>query len=276
MTTTSGSVHKLLPDYSAPQQVSQARVLRSEWTKLRTQPSAVWALLSAVVLITGSGALYCLLRVARPPQGAAAIREFDAAGISLAGVNLAQIGVGVLGVLLISNEYATGLIRASFAAVPARLPILWGKAAVFLLTMLTLCLPATFAAFEVGQSILSRQHLDTTLGQPGVTRAVLGTALYLAVVGLLGLGLGALLRNTAAAIGSLLGVLFGLQLLVSFLPANWSDVTNKYLPAPAGMAVTAVKPDSVSLAPWTGFGLFCLYVAVVLGLAARRMRQGDA
>lgn len=276
MTTTSGSLHQLLPEYSASQRVSQARVLRSEWTKLRTQPSAVWSLLSAVVLIVGSGALYCLLRVARPPQGAAAIRSFDPAGISLAGVNLAQIAVGVLGVLLISNEYATGLIRASFAAVPARLPVLWGKAAVLLLTTLTLCLPATFAAFGVGQAILARQHLDTTLGQPGVTRAVLGSALYLAVAGLLGLGLGALLRNTAAAIGSLLGVLFGFQILASFLPANWSDAINKYLPAPAGIAVTAVKPDSFSLAPWSGFGLFCLYAAVVLGLAARRMRHGDA
>jgi ABC-type transport system involved in multi-copper enzyme maturation permease subunit len=276
MTTDTGFAAPTLPAYSAPQRVSQARVARSEWTKLRTQPSAVWALLSAVVLVVGFGVLYCLVRVTRPPHGAAAISSFDPAAISLAGINLAQLAVGVLGVLLISSEYATGLIRASFAAVPSRLPVLWGKAAVFALTTLTLCVPATFAAFLVGQSILSRQHLGTALGQPGVARAVLGGALYLGVVGLLGLGLGALLRSTAGAIASLFGVLFALQIVVGFLPGSWSDDVYKYLPAPAGMAVTAVRPDSSSLAPWAGFGVFCLYTAVVLGLAARRMHHRDA
>jgi ABC-2 type transport system permease protein len=276
MTTGTGSVAPALPAYSAPQRVSQARVLRSEWTKLRTQPSAVWALLSAVVLIVGFGVLYCLVRVTRPPHGAAAISSFDPATISLAGINLAQLAVGVLGVLLISNEYATGLIRASFAAVPGRLPVLWGKVTAFTLTTLALCVPATFAAFLVGQSILSRQHLGTTLSQPGMIRAVIGSALYLAVVGLLGLGLGALLRNTAGAISSLFGVLFAFQIVTGFLPGAWSDHVYKYLPAPAGMAVTAVRPDSASLPPWAGFGLFCLYTAVVLGLAAGRMHRRDA
>jgi ABC-type transport system involved in multi-copper enzyme maturation permease subunit len=276
MTTDTGSPAPALPAYSAPQRVSQARVARSEWTKLRTQPSAAWALLSAVVLVVGFGVLYCLVRVTRPPHGAAAISSFDPAAISLAGISLAQLAVGVLGVLLISSEYATGLIRASFAAVPGRLPVLWGKAAVFALATLTLCVPAAFAAFLVGQSILSRQHLGTELGQPGVARAVLGSALYLAVVGLLGLGLGALLRSTAGAIASLFGVLFALQIVVGFLPGSWSDDVYKYLPAPAGMAVTAVRPDSSSLAPWAGFGVFCLYTAVVLGLAALRMRHRDA
>jgi ABC-2 type transport system permease protein len=276
MTTETGSLAPALPDYPAPQRMSQARVLRSEWTKLRTQPSAVWALLSTAVLMVGIGALYCLLRVARPPHGAAAISSFDPAGISLAGVNLAQIAVGVLGVLLISSEYATGLIRASFAAVPTRLPVLWGKAVVFALATLTVCVPAALVAFGAGQSILSRHHLGTTLSQPGVARAVLGSALYLAVVGLLGLGLGALLRSTAGAVASLLGVLFAFQFVVALLPGSWSDHIYKYLPGPAGIAVTAASPDSSSLAPWAGLGLFCLYTAVVLGLAAGRMHHGDA
>ena len=263
------------PARSVSQRVSQARVLRSEWTKLRTQRSAVWALLSAVVLIVGFGALYCLVRVTRPPHGAAAISSFDPAGISLAGINLAELAVGVLGVLLISGEYASGLIRTTLAAVPGRLPVLWGKAAVFALSTLALCVPATFATFVVGQSILSRQHLQTTLGQPGVVRAVIGSALYLAVVGLLGLGLGGLIRSTAGAVASLIGVLFAFQLVASFLPGSWSADVYKYLPAPAGLAVTAVRPDSSSLAPWVGFGVFCLYVAVVLGFAASRMRHSD-
>ena len=103
--------------------------MKSEWTKLRTQPGALWSLLSAVILVVAFGILYSLLRVARPPHGAA-VASFDPTSVSLAGVQLAQIAAGVLGVLLITSEYATGLIRTTLAAVPRRLPALWGKAAV--------------------------------------------------------------------------------------------------------------------------------------------------
>jgi ABC-2 type transport system permease protein len=231
--------------------VTQARVIRSEWTKLRSLPSRAWSLLVAAVLIVGFGALYAGVRVARPPHQPADIASFDPTAISLSGVQLAQLGIGVLGALLFTGEYATGMIRTSFAAVPRRLPVLWGKAIGFVLAVLTLCVPATLAAFLVGQSILSSEHLDTTLRQPGTTRAVLGAALYLAGVGLLGLGLGALLRGTAA-IGALLGLLFAPQILVGFLPSTWSDHIYGYLPAPAGIAITNLRPDPTSLAPWTG------------------------
>jgi ABC-type transport system involved in multi-copper enzyme maturation permease subunit len=261
---------------SAEQRVTQRRVLRSEWTKLRSLPSTAWSLLAAVVLIVGFGALYCLVRVTRPPRGPAAA-AFDPAAVSLSGVQLAQLAIGVLGVLLITGEYATGSIRTSFAAVPERLPVLWGKAIAFALTTLVLSVPAVFAAFLVGQSILSAEHLDTTLSDPGAARAVLGSAVYLAAVGLLGLGLGAALRNTAGAISALFGLLFGLQIVVGFLPSTWSDHVYKYLPAPAGTAITTVHPDPTALlAPWAGLGVFCLYVAGLLGLAAWRLRRRDA
>lgn len=265
-----------VPAYAQPQRVTQARVLRSEWTKLRTQPSAGWALLSAAVLIIGFGILYSLLREARPPHGAA-VGTFDPTAVSLSGVQLAQIAVGVLGVLLITSEYASGLIRASFAAVPRRLPVLWGKAALLATATGAICLPAAVAAFLAGQSILGRQHLAVSLTQPGAARAVLGSALYLAVAALLGLGLGALLRSTAGGISALFGLLFAVQIAVGFLPGKWSGEVGRFLPATAGQAMTTVHPDpAVSLAPWTGFGVFCLYAAAVLGLAAMRMRRGDA
>jgi len=130
---------------------------------------------------------------------------------------------------------------------------------------------ATFATFLVSQSVLSREQLGTSLHQPGVARAVLGSALYLTAVGLLGLGLGALLRNTAGAIASL----FGLQIVVGFLPASVADKVSRYLPTPAGVAVTNVRPDPASLPPWTGFGLFCLYTVILLGLAAWLLRRRD-
>ena len=233
------------------QRVTQARVIRSEWTKLRTLPSTAWSLLAAVA-------------------------SFDPTAVSLTGVQLAELAVGILGVLLVAGEYATGTIRATFAAVPRRLPVLWAKAVVVGLATVVLCLPAALAAFLVGQSILSGEGLDIALSDPGVTRAVLGSALYLSAVGLLGLGLGGLLRSTAAAVAGLFGVLFGPQLLTGLLPAAWSDRIYPYLPVPAGVAVTTVQPDPASLAPWSGFALFCLYVAVLLALAAWRLRRRDA
>ena len=256
--------------------VSQARVVRSEWTKLRTLPSTVWSLLTTVGLVVGVGAVYALLRVTRPPRQPADLSAFDPTAVSLAGVQLAQFAIGVLGVLLITGEYATGTIRASFAAVPGRLPVLWGKGVVAALTTLGLCVPATFAAFLVGQSILSSQHLDVTLGDPGTARAVLGGALYLTAVGLLGLGLGALTRSTAGGVSALFGLLFAPQIIVGFLPSTWSDQLSRYLPAPAGAAITSARPDPASLGPWTGFGLFVVYTAVVLAIAAWQLRRRDA
>jgi ABC-2 type transport system permease protein len=265
-----------LPAYSQQQRVTQARVMRSEWTKLRTQPAAFWSLLSAVILVVGFGIGYSLLRVARPPHGAAAVASFDPAAVSLSGVQLAQIAVGVLGVLLITSEYATGLIRTTFAAVPRRLPVLWGKAALVAATVTAVSVPAAFAAFLVGQSILGHQHLAVPLSQPGVVRAVIGSAMYLAVIGLIGLGLGALVRNAAGGIAALFGLLYGLPLAAGFLPGNWAADVSKYLPANAGQAVTTVQPDPTQLQPWTGFGAACLYAAVLLGISAARMRRGDA
>jgi hypothetical protein len=110
-----------------------------------------------------------------------------------------------------------------------------------------------------------------------VARAVIGGALYLAVAGLLGLALGALLRSTAGGIAALFGLLFAVPILVGFLPGGLSDEIGKYLPGTAGLAVTTVHPDPVtSLGPWTGFGVFCAYAVVLLGFAAARMRRGDA
>ena len=141
--------------------------------------------------------------------------------------------------LLITSEYATGLIRTSLAAVPRRLPVLWGKAALLAAATVAVSLPAGFAAFLGRQSILGRQHLSVS-SAAGVARAVIGSALYLAVAGLIGLGLGALLRSTAGGIAALFGLLFALQIVAGFLPGSWSDDVGKYLPSTAGLAVTSV------------------------------------
>jgi len=250
-----------------------ARVVRSEFTKLRSVPSTAWSLLTTVVLVVGFSAMYATLRVSRPPRDPAA---FDPTAVSLAGVSLAQFAVGVLGVLLITGEYATGLIRTSVTAVPTRLPLLWGKAVAFGLVTVVVSAPAVVTAFLVGQSILRQERLDVAFRAPGVGRAVLGGALYLVAVGLLGLALGALIRNTAGAVSALFGLLVGLQMVAGLLPESVSDDVYPYLPAPAGLAVTAVTPDPAALGPWTGFGVFCLYVGVLAGFAVWRLRYRDS
>jgi hypothetical protein len=154
--------------------------------------------------------------------------------------------------------------------------MLWAKAMVFAVVTFLLMAPAAVAAFLIGQSILQSKHLDTTLSSPGVLRAVLGAALYLTVVGLMGLALGALLRNTAGGISALFGILFVLPIIVQFLPASWADPIDKYLPSTVGVGITRVHTDPTALAPWTGFTLFCGYAAIVMAAAAIGLRRRDA
>jgi ABC-2 type transport system permease protein len=248
-------------------------VERAEFTKVRSVPSTGWSLLAAAALIVGFGVLYAMVCVSRPPADPA---SFDGAGATLAGVQLAQIAAGVLGALVITGEYATGSIRTTLTAVPRRGRVLGAKAAVVAATTFAVSLPSAFAAFLVGQRILAPQHLDTSLGQPGVLRAVIGSALYLTLVALLGLGLGVLLRNTAGAVAVLFGLLFGLPIAASLLPASIADHVGRYLPSSAGLAVTFDGRDPSSLAPWTGVAVFALYTTALLGLGAWRLRRADA
>lgn len=277
MSTATTSSTALRPRTSPQKKVTQARVVLSEWTKLRSLRSTIFSMLAAVVFIVGLSVLVPSVTVAHwPPHNPREAAGFDPTSRSLAGIFLAQLAIGVLGVLLITGEYATGMIRATLAAVPSRLPVLWAKAAVFAAVTLVLTVPSVLGAFLIGQSILGAKHLQAGLGDPGVLRAVLGAALYLTAVGLLGLGLGALLRNTAGGISALFGVLFVLPIIVRFLPASWADPIDKYLPSTVGEGITHVHADPAALAPWAGFALFCGYAAVILGLAAIRLRRRDA
>ena len=265
------------PPASSHKKVTQARVLLSEWTKIRSLRSTIFSLLAAIVFIVGLAVLVPMVTVSHwPPRDPREALGFDPTTRTLSGIFLAQLAIGVLGVLLITGEYATGMIRATFAAVPARLPVLWAKAAVFAAVTLVLMVPTVLGAFLIGQSILTSKHLQTNLSNPGVLRAVIGAALFLTVVGLLGIGLGALLRNTAGGISTLFGLLFVLPIIVRFLPSSWSDPINKYLPSNAGEAITHVHPDPTLLAPWTWFGLFCGYAVVVFIAAAITLRRRDA
>lgn len=259
--------------------VTQRRVLLSEWTKLRSLRSTVYSLLAAVLLTAGLGIAISAARAGHWAQEDPRERLFfDPTLTSLSGGYLAQLAIGVLGVLLVTGEYATGSIRSTFAAVPRRLPVLWAKAAVYAVTAFVLMGVTAVVAFLGGQAMLSSKHIETSFSHPGVARAVLGAALYLTVVGLLGIALGALLRNTAGAIAALFGLLLVLPLIVHFLPSSWSDAISKYLPSSAGQSVMQVvrDPTSSTLSPWTGFAVFCGYALVALVAAAVVLKRRDA
>src|SRR4051794_29059442 len=242
--------------------------MASEWTKLRSVRSTKWALAAAFVLTIGLPALAAAIVAHHwahmDPRDQA---DFNPLDISIVGVQIAQLAIGVLGVLVITAEYSTGMIRASMTAAPRRLPVLWGKAVVYALVTFTLMTPAVLIAFFASQGILSRRHVDLAFTAPGVPRAVLGAALYLTVVGLFGLGLGAIVRNTAGGIATFAGLMFVLPPLMNVLPTSWNNAASPYLPLQAGEAIMSTTPGN-HLAPWTGLGLLCGYTAVAFALAA--------
>jgi ABC-type transport system involved in multi-copper enzyme maturation permease subunit len=249
-------------------------VLLSEWTKFRSLRSTVTTLLAAVVLMVGLGAMFAAITAGQATgfePGATAIST------SLTGTFFAQLAIGVLGVLLISGEYSTGMIRSSLTVVPRRLPMLWGKLAVFAGVVFLTMLVASFASFFVGQALLSGQHLEASLTDPGALRSVFGAALYLTVAGMTALALGALLRNTAGAITTFVAAFFVIPPMTNLLPTSLTDHFVQYLPSNAG----AVLLDGTfgiahPLTPWTGFAVMCGFAVVLTGLAARRLRRADA
>jgi hypothetical protein len=175
---------------------------------------------------------------------------------------------------VITAEYSTGMIRSSFTAVPKRLPVLWGKAIVYGLTLLALMIPSVLIAFLVGESLFSRHHIDIPFSDPGVARAVIGAALYLTVVGLFGLGLGAIVRNTAGGIASFAAIMFVLPPLMNVLPASWNNAASRYLPLAAGESILSITPGD-HLSPWVGFALFCGYAAAAIAIAAVLLVRRD-
>jgi hypothetical protein len=257
-----------VPPLAHTGKVTQAHVFRSEWTKLRSVRSTRWSLLAAVGFTIGIAALACAVVSHHWPQVSAQDRaDFNPLDPNLAGVQLAQLALGVLGVLVITAEYSTGMIRASMTAVPRRLPVLWGKAVVYGLVTLVLMVPSTLIAFVIGESIFSGRHINVSFSDPGVARAVIGAALYVTVVGLFGLGLGAIVRNTAGGIATFAGLMFVLPPLMNVLPTSWNNAASPYLPLQAGEAIMSTSPGN-HLSPWVGLGVLCAYAAGALALAS--------
>jgi ABC-2 type transport system permease protein len=256
------------------------RLLVSEWTKLRSVRSTVASLGLLVVLTLGFTALLTQLTVSQwrkadPSQQRQIVA--DPAGVILgSGFQLSQLTICVLGVLVITSEYATGMIRASLLAVPHRVPMLAAKSVIFAALVFVVGELVAFPSFFIGAAILHGEA-PVALGDPGVLRAVIGSGLYLAVLGLFALAIGGLVRQTAAAITGVIGFVLVLAPLAQLLPGSFGQHVHAWLPSEAGHLIAQAHQGSHDLlTPWQGFGVFCLWTAVLLGAAAYLLQRRDA
>jgi ABC-2 type transport system permease protein len=260
-----------------PGRVTQLSVIRAEWIKLRSLRSTWFSLLAAVVIIVGLGTLFAGLHAHRFQHGNGPGPIIDATQISLRGVFLAQLAIGVLGVLVISGEYGTGMIRSSIAAVPHRQPVLLAKAIVFAVVVFVVSLGSTFAAFEFGQLAQASTHEQASLSTPGAVRAIFGGAVYLTLIGLLAVGLGFLIRNTAGAIAALFGIVLVAPLLTEALPTPYSTDIAKFLPLNAGTQILATSDfEANMLSPWAGIGVTAIFAGIALIAGAVILARRDA
>lgn len=258
--------------------ITQAHVVRSEWTKLVSLRSTRWSMVVAILLTVGLPCIFAAVTASR--WGHMSFRERadrSPLDIALAGVNISQLAIGILGVLVISGEYSTGMIRASLTAVPKRLPVLWAKLLVFAVAAFVLMLPSVLVAFFASQAILARHHiLQVSFSSGGVARSVVGGAVYLMLLGVFALAVGAIARNTAAGIGIFAAIFFVIPPLLNILPSSWHDAVAGYLPDAAGRSIFSLTHGSHNLAPWPGFLLFVGYCAVAVAAAAVLLLRRDA
>ena len=276
MATTTGPAAGVALDLPrAAGRVTFAGALRSEFTKIRSVRSTYWTLLAMFVVTVGFGAL-ASTGAAHGPHGP----FFDPTRQSLAGLYIGQLIIGVLGVLVISSEYSTGMIRTTLTTNPHRGVMIAAKGVVFTVVALVTSLVTSFAAFFVGQALMSSDHISTTIGSPNVLRAVIGGALFLTACGVLAFGLGLLIRHTAGGIGAVTGLLFVVTILVNFLPQSWQDHVDKWVPALAGgqLWMTGPRPpgNTPMFGPWTSFAILCGYAAVAVAAGVILFRKRDA
>jgi ABC-2 type transport system permease protein len=278
-TTAQASVTGLSALPASAGQASFTGALRSEFTKIRSVRSTHWTLLALIVVTVGIGALGSWGAASHWSQMAPGERAtFDPTQQSLFGLILSQLIIAVLGALTITSEFGTGMIRTSLAAMPRRGTLIAAKGVVFAAVALVTGLVASFAAFFLGQALMSGKHINATLGQPHVLSAVIGGALFLTVCGLLAFGLGLMIRHTAGAISAAVGLLFVLFIMVNFLPQSWQNDIVRWLPFNDGSGVWRDQANLAAnhlFAPWTGFAVFCGYavVAIAAGLILFRKRN---
>ena len=256
-----------------------ARLLASEWTKIRSVRSTVWSLAILVVAAIGLNTLIVGLGIANWNTTSAATRHSylaDPTGFLAAALGIAQIPLCVLAVLVITSEYSTGMIRSSILAVPRRIPMLAAKAAVIGMLAFAAGEVVAFASFLIAEPIIGHR-IPESLGDLSTVRAVTGVGLYLTVVALFAFAIGAIVRHTGGAITAVVGLIVVARTLGGLLPGNAGQHVDAYLPANAGLLITHAHQESTHLlSPWQGFGVFCLWTAMLLAVAGFLLARRDA
>ena len=257
--------------------------LRSELTKIRSVRSTYWTLAAMVIITIGISALLSWGRIQDYASQPAFVQAHMAVEIraratefSMFGLILGQLVIAVLGALTITAEYSTGMIRTSLTVMPRRETVYMAKALVFTVIALVAGLVTSFGSYFIGQAIFATHHLNSSIGQPGVLRAVIGGGLFLGACGLLSFGIGALLRHTAGAITTSVALLFVVFVLSGFLPSSWAVHVDKWIPMNAGGAIWENLSGVNMFSPWVGFGVFCCYAAAAVVAGGILFRTRDA
>lgn len=270
------------PSAPVPVRDTWPGLVRAEWTKIRSVRSTIWSLVAFVVVAIGFSAIVALVisntwnSPGNHNDGHLQLHTDPTSVIYGAGFGFGQLALCVLGVIVMTSEYSTGAIRSSLLAVPRRLPMLAAKAVVFAVLELVVVAITVFAVFFLTTSIL-HSHIVITLGQPGVLRATLGGIIYLVVLGLFAMAIGGLIRHTAGAIATVIGLVLVVPPLISLIPGTIANHIHGYFPTVAGQLVgqTIQEPGDV-LSPWQGFGVFCLWTAVLLAACSVLLVRRDA
>jgi hypothetical protein len=254
--------------------------IASEWTKIRTVRSTYWTLIALIIVAVGLGAAISAGAASELNAHPAHKLGFDTTQVSLfAFLELGQLIIAVLGALVITAEYSTGMIRTSLTVQPRRPVVYAAKALVFAVVAVVVSLVISFVAFFIGQALLSSTGISASLSDPYVLRAIVGGALYVSLAGMLAFGVGAILRHTAGAITITIAALFVIPIIANVLPDTWHADVIRWLPSSAAeILTTTVGPQSTPhlFAPWTQFGVTAGYAVVVLIVGAILFRKRDA
>jgi ABC-2 type transport system permease protein len=251
------------------------QTVRSEWTKFWSVRSTAWSLVVMLVAVLGICILATTVGTSGPHD-----HVLDPTRRSLTGLFLAQLAIGVLGVLVMSAEYGTGSIRSTLAATPRRPVVLGAKIIVLGFVSLVAGQLLSFMAFFIGQALLPSAVGHATLSQPGVARAVAGSGLFIAVLGLLALGLATIIRHTAGAIAAFVGIVLVLPLVVQALPTSIIHAVTRYLPEAIGLNILSTTSSPFAgtpiFSPWAGLAILFGYAVASLVVGGWIMTRRDA
>jgi ABC-type transport system involved in multi-copper enzyme maturation permease subunit len=272
-TTESVDVTPRADDASA-HNVTLPRVIRSEWIKLRSIRSTIVTLGLTAAAVIAFGVLVSMFS-SGSPIAAEGEAIYDPAGNSLFGSTLAQVVLGVLGALVVTSEYSTGLIRTTLTAVPRRLPVLWAKVIVVAAASFATMMASLSVAFFVGQAVYRGGGPSASLSDPGVFRAVFAAALFPTAIAAMGVAFGALMRHTATAIGILVAILFVVPVLFETLGGVWGDAV-EYLPGEAGQAMIAVVKEPGEMSPSVALLVLIGWIGVLLAAGMIALKRRDA